>query len=32
MKKAVLKNFVVFTGKFQVCNLLKRDSNTDVFL
>ena len=24
MKKAVLKNFAIFTGKFQACNLIKK--------
>ena len=32
MKKAVLKNFAIFTGKLQACNFIKKDSNTGVFL
>ena len=32
MKKAVLKNFVIFAGKLQSLTLLKRDFNTGAFL
>ena len=31
-KKTVLTNVAIFTGRLQTCNLLKRDSNTSVFL
>ena len=32
MKKAVLTNFTVFTGKLEASILLKTDSNAGVFL
>ena len=32
MKKSVLKNFAIFTGKLQTCNFIKKDSNKDVFI
>ena len=33
MKKAVLKNFIIFTGKLQACNFIKnRLSDTGAFL
>ena len=32
MKKAVLKNFVIFTGKLQTFNFIKNILNTGVFL
>ena len=32
LKKTILKNFAIFTGKLQAWNFIKNDSNTGVFL
>ena len=31
MKKAVLKNFAIFTGKLQAYNFIKKQNTTQVF-